>query len=743
MSKAEMGSSLAETAGQILKNLALFNDWIPFLYSMPRFNDRPLEERAPGSSSTQSGETTQGLIQNPDLTEGGKPRQHSIRDIYMARDVVRTIVQAGRKRSIVNSRILAKCNAERPYDNVRLENEGLSWRSNFTTKPLPTIVEQVTPRFVQAVQGLKYITNSYLSNKWENSKEKTEIFRKRITDFAREYPGWETLIEDISQTNALFGYNVCSALDEFSILPKSFGQDEAFVNDGTKQDPRFAQVVVLKETYMPHELFRHIEDREAAKAVGWDLEKTIEQINKASPAQLRDRLNVGGSLETWYQNAIRELTIGASYMAGANVIVVYSLLAAEVSGKVSHYRLAGPELELIFSADERFKSPEDCLAFFSYQKGNGTLHGSKGLGRDIYELAGMLDRTRNEIVDRSMLSGKLIVQGDIKRLHTFKMSLIGATCVIPNGWDILERKIDGAVEPLLKLDAYFEVLIGRLVGNPTMPNAQGGEAFRSPAAWNLLAAREEEGKDSKIARFMKQFINLVGMIQRRICDKDTSDKKAKEVQDYLLEKMSREELDELAMCPVAGTVADLTIQERQMIVALVAEKKGNPLYNQRAMEVEDITARLDEEFAERVLLPVNDPTEEAEQTREQLLEITLLSQGQPVPVSPRDNHLLHLKVLLPTAEQLASHIMEGSFHTEGLEAILKHISEHTMAAEAQGVPKEQLKDALALVKQSGEAIQKLKQLDAQAQQLQGGGAPPGAEQVPPGAPQPEAMPAAM
>lgn len=684
------------------------------------YKDRPMEERSStSSSSSQSGDYARGLISSPDINSKGEPQAHSIRDVYQAREVIRTVIQAGKNRSIVNSRILAKVNAERPYDSAKLEAEGLGWKQNFTTKPLENIVSKVSPRFVEAVQGLKYLTDSKLSDKWQNHVEKTETFREEITACIRGRQGWPTLIESTAFNNALFGHTVLAWLDEYSWFPKHFAQDESFVNDGTKQLPQWAQVVVLKEVFLPHELFEHIKDEESARAAGWNVEETIKQINEASPTQIRDRLNVGGTLETWYQNAVRELTIGASYMAGANVIVVYSLLAAEVNGKVSHYRLAGTALEEVFSRDDRFDSPDDCLSFFAFERGNGTLHGSKGIGRSVYELAGMLDRTRNEIVDRSILSGKTLIQGDIKRLHTFKMSVVGATCIIPNGWNVIEQKIEGNIEPFLRLDAYFNSIIDGLVGNLSTPALGGqGEAFRSPAAWNLLAQREEEGKDFRVARFMEQLVRLVQTMQRRICRKDCRDDDAKAVQERLLKIMTREELDELAATPVAGTVADLTTQERQMIVALCQEKKGNPLYNARQLELEDLTARLSPDFANRVLLPANDPSEEAEQTRFQQLEIVLLSSGQPVAVSPRDNDEIHLQVLLPSAQQLAGHVQDGQFHTQSLEAMLAHITAHVNAAIAKGVPKEKLKDAMDLVKNAGPALAQLKQVDQQAQALQ-------------------------
>jgi hypothetical protein len=683
------------------------------------------------------------VIQSPKINASGKPTQKSIKDVSMARDVVKTVIMAGRNRSIVNSRILAKYNAERPYDAYKLEAEGLGWRSNFTTKPLPSMIEKAAPRFTVAVDGLKYFTNSHLSNKWTNNVEKTETFRDEITKCIRKRPGFRTLIEDIAFNNTLFGHNIVAWLDEFSWFPKNFQQDESFVADGTKADTRWAQIVVLKEVYLPHELFECIKDKEAAEEAGWDIKNTIEAINTASPIQIRDRLNVGGTLETWYQNALRELTIGASYMAGASVVVCYSLLAREVTGKVSHYRMAGPGMFEVFHRDDRFDGMSDCLSFFSFQKGNGTLHGSKGIGRDIYELAGMLDRTRNEIVDRLIMSGKTMVQGDVRRIHTFKMSVIGNTVIIPTGWDVLEHKIDGNVEGFVQLDSFFSQLVDELIGSTSAPKTDaGGEAMRSPAAWNVVTQRQEEGQDNKITRFLSQFVCMIQTMQKRICDADTVDDDAKEVQKCLLQTMTREEIDELASCPVAETVRDLTPLQRQLLVSVVQEKKGNPLYNQRALEVEDLTARVNTEFADRVLLPDNDPTQTAEQDRQQQLEIVLLSQGQPVPVSPRDNHLIHLQILMPAAQQVAQQMMQGQLSTDTMEAMLGHINEHYTQAQSQGSKPEQLAPYKDFIKKIGPALAQLKQIDAQAAQvnqahdtLMAGGQPQ-PQGAPPGAPQP-------
>lgn len=142
---------------------------------------------------------------------------------------------------------------------------------------------------------------------------------------------------------------------------------------------------------------------------------------------------------------------------------------------------------------------------------------------------------------------------------------------------------------------------------------------------------------------------------------------------------------------VAETVKDYTDLERQQIVIAAQEAQGNPLYNQRELQRRKLTAQINEEFANAVLLPEEDPTVLAEQTRLQMLELQLIvGQGTQVPVSPRDNHLVHLGVIMPVLEQVGQAVTKDPHAVETLQALLKHAEVHYQTAEQAGAPKEAL-----------------------------------------------------
>lgn len=680
---------------------------------MPSINVKRLPENFTGPSNQTNSQDTVGAIASPDLDSKPKPRNRSIRDVKQAKSIVNTMEFANKERNLKNARIMSRYNAERPYTVQALESEGLSWKSNFSTQPLPLLVDKIAPRFVQAIEGVKYVTNSALPDDQPGAAEKTEAFRREITSTIRARPGWRNFVSDFAQENAMFGYAAVAWLDEFVWFPRFFRQDAFFIPTGTQQSPKHAQVVVLKEPLLIHEAFALIEDKSAAEARGWNVPAMVKAINSAMPEHRRSDQTDPARV---YEDLLRESVMGTSYEDGARKVILWHLLATEIDGKVSHYIFADPDFVEVFTSEDQYKDMADAVAFFSFQQGNGTMHGSKGIGRQVYQMAGILDRSRNEVVDRLNLAGKIIIQGDEKQLRKFKMSLVGNAILIGEGFDVIERKFDAAVEPFLELDNFLTRLLDQISG-ATTPKVFEGERV-TKAQVDLFAAREEESRDTIIGRFLNQFADMVTTMQRRLCDPDTSEQDAKDMQERLLKIMKREELTTLSKQVVAETVKDYTDLERQQVVLVATESAGNPLFNQKELQRRKISAQVNEEFADAVLLPDEDPTELAEQTRLQQLELLIIAgQGSQVPISPRDNDVVHLGVLMKTMEQVAKQSANDPAADVVLQALLDHAEAHVKSAEQKGTDKAQLQEIKSTLGKLRANIDKLHALGSQQTQL--------------------------
>jgi hypothetical protein len=616
---------------------------------------------------------------SPRLDVAMKEHVPALRDIGQALQLVRSLQVENRTRGIKNSRILERYNSERPWDPGKLKADGLSWKANFTTKPLTTLIDRVVPRFTSATRNMKYLTASQLPPRFDNAVNKTEEFRREITDTCRAHEQWDELITDLAQENTLFGYVSAGWLDSYSWFPRFYNQEAFLVPQGTKHSAKSAPVICFRDTYLLHELFDMVRDDEAAKLAGWDVANVVEAMNNAVPTDLR---SVQNNYARIYQDLIRSSAVLSSF-TGAKSVIVWHVFVSEVDGRVTHVAFDDHSGKQLYWNAKQFERMSDIAAFFSFQHGNGMLQGSKGIGRELYNMASILDRARNEVVDRLQLSGKLVLQCEEKEIKRFRMSIIGNAILIASGYSVTQAKIDGDVEPFFQLDEFLTKLLDSIAGN-TSPKIPEGDRVTADAV-NLAAAREEETKDAVISRFLLCFARFMTTIQRRLCDASTVDTQAKEMQARLLKVMSREELDYLSKQPAVATVLDFSDAERQQIALIAQEGRGNPLYNQYELEKQSLTAKIGSDFANSVLLPQNDPTEQAENQRQQQLEILLIQLGQEVPVSPRDNHIVHLDVLHSASDALIAAAQNNPHAWDTLRQIAKHGIAHVNMAEKAGL----------------------------------------------------------
>lgn len=610
------------------------------------------------------------------------PPVRAVKDFEQAGQLTQRLVNDNAERNAINARIGAAHNAERPWSDQKLKEEGLDYKSNFSTQVLPQLIDRIAPRFSAVVSSVKYITNSALPETVPGAAKKTEAFRREITQLARSYPEWTGLIAEIAQESALYGYTAVGNTDEYSVLPRHFRGDRFYIPAGTKQLSSNAPVAVLVEPFLTNELFDLVKDKEAAIAAGWEWEAVIDAINNALPESVQSKASEHARI---YEDMVRENTFASGLSERAKVIKIYNLFVTEVTGKVSHFKLVGGQTGFtgVFRRDDRFDSMEEVATFFAFQQANGTMHGSKGVGRIVYNMARVIDRARNQVMDRLQLAGKVILTGEEKDIRRFRMTVLGDAILIPKPLEISQFKISPAVEEFFQLDQYMTAMLDQLAGNVSPRQLQGERVTAKQV--ELFAAREEEAKDAPITRFMDQFSRMVTQFQRRAVNPDTTDEKAKAMQKRLLVVMSREELDQLAESPSAQVVEDLTDLERQRVILVASENAGNPLVNQTELKRRQLTAQIDEEFAEALLMPENDPVMAAEQTRAQQLENILLTQGTDVPVSPRDSHRLHLDTLWPTVDGLLEALLTDPAGTEPvLNVLLSHARVHVQFGIAAG-----------------------------------------------------------
>ncbi len=134
--------------------------------------------------------------------------------------------------------------------------------------------------------------------------------------------------------------------------------------------------------------------------------------------------------------------------------------------------------------------------------------------------------------------------------------------------------------------------------------------------------------------------------------------------------------------------------ERQTVISVTTEVMGNPLINQKEALRRKLTAAVDADFADAIILPDEDPTQTAEQLRTAELENLLLDMPKQVPVSPRDVDLIHAGSHIKLAEQTAATIAQDPTRVNVMQGIVDHLKAHVTSAQQKGTPKDEIQPVI-------------------------------------------------
>jgi hypothetical protein len=610
-------------------------------------------------------------------------------------EFVTRLVAANRDRTIKNARITSKLNSERPHDTNELRSAGLGWKSNFTTRPLGTLMQRAYSRFPRAIHEAKHLTAARLDSRVPYAKEKSEFFRDEVTKFVRSEPRWKDFVEGIAWEDVSFGWAAALWLDEESWLPVAARQDELYVPSGTKQYSSTAGALVFRQEMLPHEAYSLL--LKAAKTVPenhenidpterpvfeWNLPEFAKVINGAIAADQKSQTDEQmRSLE----DLRRQMTMANTFGAGNKMVTLYHCLVAELDGSVSHYIVGGEQKGFIFSWESRFVSMDKCAAFFAFELGDRTLLGSKGVGRLAYTIAGVLDRSSNDVVDRFQLSGKVFAKAPEARHRRFRLSVVGNVVLVDDNFEMLPAvKIEAAVTDSISLDRFLQAKLDGVAGTVS-PNELSGERVTA-AAVQLLASREGERQDEVSSRFLQQFGGMMTELTRRLVLADTQEPKVLALRSRLASRLTAEEIEYLASVPAMTTIQGWTNVERQLIVLACSEARGVPVYDQRKVEVAKVTAQVGQELADDLILSENDPTLTAEQVRLQTMENHALLDGAEIPVSPRDAHMLHLQTLMPIIGSSVEEAMQNPAALTSLNGFVVHARAHVEMGKQSAIP---------------------------------------------------------
>ena len=343
----------------------------------------------------------------------------------------------------------------------------------------------------------------------------------------------------------------------------------------------------------------------------------------------------------------------------------------------------------------------------------------------IFDLAHNIELTRNSSIDGMRNRDKLIITVKEERdLSKAKLIIADEAIYLAGGaFTGNLAALPANIESSIALDGFLTSIAEQKVGAFTPDTPISGRDETATKA-QINALKEDETKQSIMDFFLTNLAIMMSVIQKKLMDPKATDPIAKKARKRMLKKLSSKEIQELVDTSPITTTVDFTEAKNQQTIVHLETLRGDPDFNQRQVKKEIATLRLGAEMADRLIISETDQTIEAEATRLQIFELDTMEKGIGLQTSPRDNDLIHIKILRTIDEEgklnspILQMIQSGNFN--GAKVSIDHYESHVQQAGDKGILKEQVNQERQLIANMRQSLQAAQDEAAKAAEVEAG-----------------------
>lgn len=597
-------------------------------------------------------------INSPEFSEGGKNKIKAICNASQALQIGQKLAWQDRERDVRRARVLSAFNGSAPYSQSELIEKAQGYRYNVSFG----FMEGAIGRAVVPYNDLTINIADLTEIKANLPDNKLKIVQSEFGKIMDKWGKWPKHVTRQNQDLVLNGYNEAIFPSDYDPFPIFVPQGSGFVDEGVPNDVNDLEVYIWKKSYMIHELYTKISEADIAEKAGWNVPNVRKALESAAPEDMYGTGGMQSGMWTEFESRIRGGSIFTS-LVGAKMVDTLHGLFTEIDGKVTHYIVLdnmavdhskysddGDNLGIeLFKKEERWDSMRDVLVHFDLETGDGTWHGSKGVGQRLFNTHKANDKMINSALDTTFTAGLVMLQpGDQVQQEEMQLTVLGPFAVIPNGITINPQTLPNVAGTFFQMQALLTGTSEQRVGD-VVPTSQSllNQQSRTATEAKISAGRQELITKGNLKRFIDPVSQVISIIVRRLLKSNSPNAYAKEFQRELKRKgLTDDDLKEIRGARNTGKIEDILGNTAAATQIIFAEFRGDPDVDQFELKSKRISSVLDSDAAEELLISDKDQTKQIESARQQEIELTTIQTGMKVPVSPRDNHEIHLQILL-------------------------------------------------------------------------------------------------
>jgi hypothetical protein len=497
---------------------------------------------------------------------------------------------------------------------------------------------------------------------------------------------------------------------------------DLLVPDGTKSNVSDWKVACVRTRMGVDDLFEKIQDEEAAKASGWDVDYVRQRIRAAMPEPYRSGVQYDWE---FFQKQLRSNDI--TFSARSEVVLMCHVFYKEFDGQISHVIIDERDSEsFMYRKLRRFSRWEQVIHPMYYDRGDGEHHGVKGLGIKMLQAMELKNRLRCSMVDSAFARTQILFR-PLNANALSKTSVVqqGPYAILPPDYEVIQQNIAGVLDAPMAVNADLEnVLQGNLSQYRQSLNKTGNP--RTATEMQIISSQQSAIGKTQLSRYYNQLDSFFEERYNRASDPNLnpitkSDKDAIEFQRRCKERgVPIQAMMDIDYVEATRTVGQGSQFAKQQLLGTLLQLSGSLPEGGKINLLKDyIAAQVGQQMVDRYLPSQLQSSRTQDQAALAVLEHASLHQGNMPIVTDTQNQIIHIETHLGAANEAASSLQGGGNPEEimlFMQGIGQHVQQHIQRLATDPSRKQQVDAYVQQLGMLGETIKQLGQMLQEQQQ---------------------------
>lgn len=623
------------------------------------------------------------LLQN--VSESGAPRSR-VKDSKSLHEIYRKLKDADDKSSKNRAEIQAMFDGVPPYSDTDLMASGQSYRCNVNFDEASNILENSMAGYVDIINSVEHLVS--LKTDFGDTKTRTEyssVIAEELTRAIRSWPQFNFNYLLLCQYFVSHGVGIAYWEDDIDWRWRVSMFGDFLIPRKTLACEDEIEVAVCVRSYQAHQLYRFIEDAEAATEMGWNVEEVRKALIKATNGST-------GTFTEWEKLQVElknnDLFTGT---ANASEVKVIHAWVKEFDGTVSYYMALENNEAQDFLCVKRslYDHINSAFVFFPYGIGtNGYYHSIRGLGYKIFPQIQLSNRLRCQMADGAMLSSTLLLQPQSEQaLEDLNFTYYGPYSVLaPDMINVVPNAMpDVSKSAMPFLQDLASQMQSKTAGYDSS-TAITDNREKTKLETQAILSRQARLSVASLNLFYEPWGRVLKETVRRFIrggylSDEPGGREVKEFYNRCLMRGVPVEailaVDLNSVRPVRAIGAGSEASRLLATDELIQLMPGFDEYGRKAAQRDRVAARFGYDLADRYTPAPDAEARPVIDVKIAELENGDMRSGNQVQVLPNENHLEHAKVHLNALGQTAQAVDQGQIPVEQVIDFLVNLYGHT------------------------------------------------------------------